>query len=90
MKITLKKTFLRDLAKVTEPQKTEVKRFLEVLSQNPLMLETFPHIKKLRGKKSGHFFRVRFGDYRLGYEKKTDEIIIYRILHRKDIYRYFP
>ncbi len=90
MKLTLKKTFLKDLARVVEPQKTEVKRFLDALSQNPRLLETLPHVKKLRGKKSGHFFRVRFGDYRLGYEKKADEIILYRILHRKEIYRYFP
>ncbi len=48
------------------------------------MLKPFPRQKTTR-KKSGHFFRVRFGDYRLGYEKKTDEIIVYRILHRKEI-----
>ena len=90
MKLTLKKTFLKDLSRVVEPQKTEVKNFLDELSENPRVLETFPHVKKLQGKKSGRFFRVRFGDYRLGYEKKADEIIVYRILHRKEIYRYFP
>ena len=46
---------------------------------------------KLKGeKKKGDFFRISFGEYRLGYEKREDEIIIYRILHRKEIYRYFP
>ena len=90
MKLTIKKTFLKDLEKVMEPQKTEVKTFLEQLSLTPQMVETFSNTKKLRGKKKGNFYRIRFGEYRLGYEKRDNEIVIYRILHRKDIYRYFP
>jgi mRNA interferase RelE/StbE len=90
MKITLKKTFLKDLKKVTDPQKSEVKAFLEQVSTNPHLLDTFRHTKKLQGSKKGNFFRIRFGDYRLGYEKRENEVILYRILHRKDIYRYFP
>jgi mRNA interferase RelE/StbE len=90
MKLILKKTLLKDLARVVEPHKTEVKAFLEAVSENPRLLDTYPRIKKLRGKTSGNFFRIRFGDYRLGYEKQDDAIIVYRILHRREIYRYFP
>lgn len=90
MKLTLKKTFLKDLEKVQEPQKSEVKTFLERISHDLHLLETAPNTKKIRGKSPRNFYRIRFGDYRLGYEKREDEIIIYRILHRKDIYRYFP
>jgi mRNA interferase RelE/StbE len=91
MKISLKKTFLKDIQKVSEPQKSQVKFFLEELHAEPLILENSYNIKKLKGeKKKGSFFRIRFGEYRLGYEKREDEIIIYRILHRKEIYRYFP
>jgi mRNA interferase RelE/StbE len=90
MKLSIKKTFLKDIEKVTEPQKSEVKKFLEQLSTNPHLLNNFRNIKRLQKTKKGNFFRVRFGDYRLGYEKRHDEIIIYRVLHRKDMYRYFP
>jgi len=91
MKITLKKTFLKDIQKVSEPQKSQVKIFLEELHEKPSISESSHNIKKLKGEKTkGDFFRIRFGEYRLGYEKREDEIIIYRILHRKEIYRYFP
>lgn len=46
------------------------------------------NIKKLRGYES--FYRVRIGDYRIGFEYKEREIVFYRVLHRKDIYKYFP
>lgn len=89
MKITLKKIFLKDIQKVKNPQKDQVKIFLEKLYIESSIIENSYHIKKLKGGK-GNFFRIRFGEYRLGYEKKESEIIIYRILHRKEIYRYFP
>jgi mRNA interferase RelE/StbE len=37
-----------------------------------------------------NFYRIKTGDYRIGFEYKDGEIIIYRVLHRKDIYKYFP
>jgi mRNA interferase RelE/StbE len=88
VKITLKKTFLKDLMLVHEPQKSQVKTFLEQLRSNPAILTSI-HLKQLRGP-PGNFYRLRFGEYRLGYEKRTDEIILYRILPRQEIYRYFP
>ncbi|MGA9351150.1 MAG: type II toxin-antitoxin system RelE/ParE family toxin [Anaerolineae bacterium] len=36
------------------------------------------------------FYRIRLGDYRIGIEVLEDKVILVRILHRKDIYRYFP
>ena len=90
MKLTLKKMFLKDIQKVEEPQKSQVKDFLEKLYVKPSILENYQNIKKLKGEKKGNFYRIRFGEYRLGYEKREDEIIIYRVLRRKEIYRYFP
>jgi mRNA interferase RelE/StbE len=52
-------------------------------------IEDIPGIKKLSGYKS--YYRIRIGDYRLGFEKidpKKVRIII--IAHRKDIYKTFP
>jgi mRNA-degrading endonuclease RelE of RelBE toxin-antitoxin system len=36
------------------------------------------------------FFKVRFGNYRVGLSLEGDGIVFERVLHRKEIYRYFP
>jgi mRNA interferase RelE/StbE len=47
------------------------------------------HLKKI--KTYDTFYRIRIGDYRIGIEATEDEVVIFvRILHRKDVYRYFP
>ena len=48
-----------------------------------------PNIKKMQGFQS--FYRVRLGDYRVGFELLEDNIVyLILIAHRKDIYKYFP
>ncbi len=53
-----------------------------------LMLSAIKSIKKLKGYDT--FYRIRLGNYRIGLEMVEDVIIFARILHRKDVYRYFP
>lgn len=36
------------------------------------------------------FYRIRVGDYRIGFMLDNDILVFMRVLHRKDIYRYFP
>lgn len=40
----------------------------------------------------GHpgYYRLRIGDYRLGFQMRGDVMILCRILHRREIYRRFP
>jgi mRNA interferase RelE/StbE len=45
-------------------------------------------LKQLQQAKNA--YRIRVGDYRLGFVLEHDTVIIKRVLHRKDIYRYFP
>ncbi|MBD2517303.1 type II toxin-antitoxin system RelE/ParE family toxin [Nostoc sp. FACHB-973] len=35
-------------------------------------------------------YRIRVGDYRVGFTVVGDTVTFVRVLHRKDIYRYFP
>jgi mRNA-degrading endonuclease RelE of RelBE toxin-antitoxin system len=35
-------------------------------------------------------YRIRIGDYRVGFYLIKDEIIFSRVLNRKEMYRYFP
>ncbi len=46
------------------------------------------NVKKLKTYDS--FYRIRLGAYRIGIELTETEVIFVRILHRKDVYRFFP
>jgi mRNA interferase RelE/StbE len=51
----------------------------------------FPEIvnlKKIIG--ADTYYRIMIGDYRVGVIIEGDTVIFVRVLHRKDIYRYFP
>jgi mRNA interferase RelE/StbE len=51
-------------------------------------LKDLKSVKKLKG--SNTFYRMRIGDYRIGFSCQNEEIVLYRFLHRKEIYKYFP
>ena len=47
------------------------------------------NIKKLSGFKN--YYRIRIGDYRIGFEKINDSTIRFIVVaYRKDIYKIFP
>jgi mRNA interferase RelE/StbE len=52
-------------------------------------LKDFPNIKAMVGYPG--YYRFRFGDYRIGFIITDDVVVILmRILHRREFYRYFP
>jgi mRNA interferase RelE/StbE len=46
------------------------------------------NLKKLRG--GDQYYRIRIGDYGIGFVLRKDTIVFVRCLHRKDIHRYWP
>jgi mRNA-degrading endonuclease RelE of RelBE toxin-antitoxin system len=46
------------------------------------------NLKKLKGYENA--YRIRIGDYRIGIIYDGEIVIFQRVLHRKNIYRYFP
>jgi mRNA-degrading endonuclease RelE of RelBE toxin-antitoxin system len=46
------------------------------------------NVKKLKGFKTT--FRIRIGDYRLGFFLENNIVELARFVHRKDIYKVFP
>ena len=46
------------------------------------------NLKKLQVE--GSYYRIRLGDYRMGLVIKNDTVIFVRLLHRGEVYRYFP
>jgi mRNA interferase RelE/StbE len=51
-------------------------------------LTDLSNVKKLKAE--GDYYRVRVGDYRIGLSLNEDVVTFVRVLHRKEIYRYFP
>ena len=45
-------------------------------------------VRMMRGE--GQYYRVRIGDYRLGFTLEGNVVTLLRFLHRREIYRYFP
>jgi mRNA interferase RelE/StbE len=51
-------------------------------------LSTIGNLSKLKGDDTA--YRIRVEDYRIGFFWEDDEIVMIRVLHRSEIYRYFP
>jgi mRNA-degrading endonuclease RelE of RelBE toxin-antitoxin system len=67
---------------------TRIRRFAFNDIEGFESLEQIPALKRLRGFKSA--YRARIGDYRVGFFFDGQTVIFARVLHRKDIYRFFP
>jgi len=86
MKIVYSKQFTKDVKKYPE-LKNKVFKVIETFRQANSLSE-LRNIKKLQS--SDNFFRVKIGNFRLGFSYSENTIIFKRFLHRKDMYKYFP
>lgn len=88
MNVKFEKSFAKDLENIRE--KALLKRVKGVIDEvkNADNVQEISSLKKLKGYET--FYRIRFGDYRVGIEVVNNEIIFTRFLHRKEIYRFFP
>ncbi len=88
MNVKFEKSFAKDLEDIRE--KALLKRVKGVIDEvkNADNVQEISSLKKLKGYET--FYRIRFGDYRVGIEVVNNEIIFTRFLHRKEIYRFFP
>jgi mRNA interferase RelE/StbE len=88
MNIAFESSFARDLKRVRSKQLfQQVQKIIEQVKAAPTMRD-IPNLKKMQGYAT--FYRIRLRDYRIGLEIVGDQVIFVRILHRKDVYRYFP
>ena len=51
-------------------------------------LRAIPGVKQLHGAEDA--YRVRIGDYRVGFYLRDGVAVFARALHRREIYRHFP
>jgi mRNA interferase RelE/StbE len=82
------KKFLKDLADLPSDYRKKIEREVFEIFPGLKSWKEIPKAEKLQGFKN--YFKIRFGDYRLGFRIENDNIVLERVLHRKEIYRYFP
>ena len=89
MNLKFKNSFKKDLKKIKNTSILSKLKNLILELEKVNKLEDFSgDLKKLKGGEG--FWRIRLGDYRIGIIVKSNTIIFVRILHRKEIYKYFP
>jgi len=80
--------FNKDLSKIKD------KKLVVKIEQLIRKMETIKTVAELAGikKLSGHSnaYRIRIGDYRLGFFLVDNSIRLTIFANRKDIYKYFP
>lgn len=88
MQVEFLQKFSKDLDNVNQKSvKSGIVRLI-ALMESVRSLNEIPNLKKLTGFKSA--YRVRVGDYRVGFFYENHKILLARVVHRKDIYRVFP
>jgi len=84
------KKFLKQLSKIPSNLRSRIEEF--VFKELPLTssISESGKLEKITGYKN--FYKVRFGDYRLRIELKNKDggFVIRTVMHRKEIYKYFP
>ena len=88
MQVIFKKTFLKDIDRIPLEIQSKVKQIAFIEIPKIENLGQLQHHKKLLGFKDFH--RIRLGDYRIGFKFENNKLTFYRVLHRKEIYKYFP
>ncbi len=82
--VRLTDRFIKDLKILPRKEQGKVLQLLKQLETNPL--EPSSRVKKLKSKGVGRW-RLRTGNYRVRYDVFKQDVVLYRVRHRKDIYK---
>ena len=88
MQVEFLSKFSKDIDKINQKSVRNNLIKLVQLIESVNDLENVPNLKKLTGHKSA--YRIRIGDYRVGFFYESQKVIFARRVHRKDIYKVFP
>ena len=79
-KIEFKPQSLKDGKKIPRKELNRIFKKIEALKEN--ILGDVKHLTDTKPE-----YRLRVGDYRVLFEVERDVVVVYRIRHRKNIYR---
>jgi mRNA interferase RelE/StbE len=76
------------LASVPSETRVKVEEFVfdELISASSI--SSLGKVEKMRGYHG--FYKVRFGNYRVGLAIENEAVIGKTVMHRRDIYKFFP
>ena len=86
MKVLVDRSFERDVKHLPQPLQAKIKSTIEAILQASSLATL--QATKMEGARNA--YRIRIGDYRIGFYLEGEVIILSRALNRKEIYRYFP
>ncbi|MGI8952860.1 MAG: type II toxin-antitoxin system RelE family toxin [Chitinophagaceae bacterium] len=87
MNIIITKKFSKDVDKeLNAQQKHQLVQLLATITQSKTVSE-IPDCKKMKGFKNA--YRIKFGDFRIGFLWEDEIVKLSRVLNRKDVYKYF-
>ena len=88
MQVITTRQFEKDAEKeLNKKLRLQLADILEQLQRTDHLME-IPNLKKMKGYKNA--YRIRLGEYRIGFLFENNTIKLSRVMHRKEIYRYFP
>ena len=88
MNTRFRESFDQDLAALTDAGLLRrIKRVIEQVEAARTFLQ-IPNLKRLDAR--GKYYRIRVGDYRVGFVFEQGTVTFVRCLDRKEIYRFFP
>jgi mRNA interferase RelE/StbE len=88
VRVEFRKSFEKDLGKIRDRDLLlKIKTIIEEV-ESINNLSAINNLKKLKGE--GNYYRIRVGDYRVGFTETEGIVTFIRVLHRKEMYRYFP
>ena len=88
MKVKYNKRFLKEMKKLPGDIRNKIEHFAFSILPESTSLESLGNVEKMKGYSA--YYKVRFGMYRIGLRKDDDFVYVERVLHRREIYRYFP
>lgn len=88
MKIAYSKKFLKQLADVPSQTREKIEQFVFAELVSVSSISQVGKIEKMQGYDG--FYKIRFGDYRIGLQIENGTVILKTVMHRKEIYKFFP
>ncbi len=88
MKVEYTKKFLKQIAAVPSDVRSKIESFVfeELVSTSSIY--EMGKVEKMKGYDG--FYKVRFANYRLGLVIENEMITVKTVMHRREIYKFFP
>jgi len=86
--VHFQKKFLQDLANIPTQYRGEIENFVFDILPSCQTLAEAKKFEKMTGYEC--YMKARIGNYRIGAYYYRNTLELRRVLHRKEIYRYFP